>query len=434
MINDIKIVGFCLLLLTTSMHAQTSYLEHALNIEKYLELNASYDEGEVSWPLTPELNEQSDISLYSGTPGVILFYLELFNATEDENYLQIASKAGSNLISRIELESLNGYQLGMYTGAAGWAYVLEELYESTQQPRFLEYSIQCLKAVYEYNNKASPEMQFGGYTDIVYGASGVGLVALHFLEKYKDEWIEELLLQSTEFLLSTKVSSGDGTQWKMSSSMNYFMDNFSHGTAGNAFFLLKAYEYTGVDQFKDLAVQAAEYLLHNSENGMVCHHVPGGEDLYYLSWCHGPPGTSRLYELLYDLTGLDKWRNGSINSVNTMISMKLSETSTPGYWNNEGWCCGSVGISMFYQDVGEKYGLNHCGVEIQKMEERIIKNSLNDDSGMRWLHAENRRSPEEQMIQTGLMQGSAGFGLYFLRRHLQSSREDKLILLPDELE
>ena len=45
------------------------------------------------------------------------------------------------------------------------------------------------------------------------------------------------------------------------------------------------------------ALAGAHYLeaVANTEDGgfKVFHHEPGGETLYYMSWCHGPAGTSR---------------------------------------------------------------------------------------------------------------------------------------------
>ena len=68
------------------------------------------------------------------------------------------------------------------------------------------------------------------------------------------------------------------------------------------------------------------------------------------------------------------------------------------------------------------------------MESSILKNAITSRGGIAWKHAENRRSPKEEHIQSGLMQGSAGFGLYFIRRYLKSKGRQPELRLPDEIE
>ena len=45
----------------------------------------------------------------------------------------------------------------------------------------------------------------------------------------------------------------------------------------------------------------------DSINHLIYHHQNDGEDLYYLSWCHGPVGTGRLFYLLSQITGDREW-------------------------------------------------------------------------------------------------------------------------------
>jgi hypothetical protein len=44
-----------------------------------------------------------------------------------------------------------------------------------------------------------------------------------------------------------------------------------------------------------------------------------------------------------------------------------------------------------------------------------------DGSGLKWVQAENRIEPDNLQAQTGLMQGAAGIGLFFI--HLSESDE-----------
>jgi hypothetical protein len=61
----------------------------------------------------------------------------------------------------------------------------------------------------------------------------------------------------------------------------------------------------------------------------------------------------------------------------------------------------------------------------------LLRRGTSSDGGMKWVQAENRVSPDEVMAQTGLMQGAAGVGSFFL--HLDGAERGRApaIVLPD---
>ena len=50
------------------------------------------------WPVAPEESPASDITLYSGSPGVVLFLLEAFDASEREEYVE-AARVGADVVT-----------------------------------------------------------------------------------------------------------------------------------------------------------------------------------------------------------------------------------------------------------------------------------------------------------------------------------------------
>ncbi len=250
-----------LLLIGFNLSAQNGYLHDALLVEKYLNTVSIENEGGLTWPLMPEKDSIDDITMYSGMPGIVLFYLELFNASEDKKYLRKARNGADYLMGFNIPDTLPPYQLGLYTGAAGMAFTLEAVYQTTNDEKYLDKCLQWMKSISIHLDRVDDEERFGGFTDIVYGASGIGLTALHFLEMYQKEWMDELLVNCADYILLSADEKGDDLRWKMSPQVSYYMDNFSHGTAGNAFFLLRAYQHTGNDRYKEAAFKASEYLL-----------------------------------------------------------------------------------------------------------------------------------------------------------------------------
>jgi lantibiotic modifying enzyme len=414
--------------------AQNDYLELSKQIGQYL-INISSDNGEkTTWPVKPEISEEDDISLYSGIPGILLFMLEMHNATGDSIYLDLAVKGGLTLTDTIPDSIISTNQLGLYTGAGGIAFTLKELYKSTNDKRFKSGYYAWLRKIEEHLLNDKNNDLFGGITDIIYGAAGIGLVFLDTFKSDNEDWIKDNVILCAEYLISKAVPQPTGLTWKMSPQMPYYMDNFSHGTAGISFFLLEAFTLTGNIRYKEVGSAGAEYVYaQGKESGLICHHHPGGEDLFYLGWCHGPPGTAKVYMKMYQLTKQNKWLSRIKENADYMISLELNKNNTPGYWNNEGWCCGTVGIAQFFRTAHSLLGDKTYAEYADRLEMKLLKASLSDKNQLRWKHAENRKSPEEEFIQTGLMQGSAGFGLYFMRQYYRSKKMSPIVKLPDEL-
>jgi len=74
-------------------------------------------------------------------------------------------------------------------------------------------------------------------------------------------------------------------------------------------------------------------------------------------------------------------------------------------------------------------------VEIDALRERVRKNTLtratDDATGLRWVQAENRVSPDNLVAQTGFMQGAAGVGTFFLQLDALSRGEKWATPWPD---
>ena len=94
--------------------------------------------------------------------------------------------------------------------------------------------------------------------------------------------------------------AGQACYWLMTSGEGappFEMPNHSHGTAGVASFLARLFVATGGRHaaFLDGALAGGRHVAAVSDaaerarGGCLCaHHNPGGEDLFYLGWCHGP--------------------------------------------------------------------------------------------------------------------------------------------------
>ena len=411
------------------------WLDLALQTEKYLESVSMNDASGLHWKTMPDSSQNSDVSLYSGTPGIVLFYLELYESTQQAEFLEKARSGADFLVSSLP-DSINSpYSVGLYTGVAGIGYTLMEVHKATQDDAYKQGVLKVVDLLSSSAERTEVGAHWGRISDIVYGGSGIGLFLNQVADEYNLAKADNLARDIALQLIEQKTQEPEGLRWKMQPDDDIHMDNFSHGTAGVAYFLLEMHERTEELRFLEAALSAGNWLAsHTNEQGFVSHHLPGGEDLYYQSWCHGPAGTSRLYYRLWDITGDQKWMDLILKGAEGTLALQLDKHQTPGFWNNVGKCCGDVGVAehylWLYQITGKEAYQDHALAMTQKAVSLATKHG----EGLKWVHAENRRSPEQVAAQTGLMQGSAGMGLWFLKLDATSNGRKVNIKLPDELE
>jgi len=410
------------------------WLTIAIETERFIK-EAKYESPVgTCWRVMPDsLNSAADLSLYSGVPGIVLFYLELYSATNNPAYLKEAEAGADFLIASIKDEVYEAEEVGLYTGLSGMGYALLEIYRITNKPIYKTTVLQTVELLEQSAARSESGIIWGGITDIVYGASGIGLYLQYVADALDYPGADSLAIMTANGLIDLAIISPAGWRWKYMPSYERFMDNFSHGTAGVGYFLSETFRRTGDKKFLEGALGSAG-ILDSLENdkGYIPHHCPGGEDLYYLNWCHGPAGTGRLYYSLYEASKDEKWLEKLTFSADHLMQEGLHEHEAPGYWNNYGKCCGSVSLAEYYLWLFEitenvKY-LEYSHI----MTDQLLSHSTKENGYLKWVHAENRTSPENIAAQTGLMQGSAGIGLWFLQLHAFQDDKKPLIRLPDK--
>jgi lantibiotic modifying enzyme len=210
------------------------------------------------------------------------------------------------------------------------------------------------------------------------------------------------------------------------------MPNFSHGTAGVAYFLARMYQATGEEKFLHGALAGGAYLRSvAAEDGLIFHHEPGGENLFYLGWCHGPAGTGRLYSLLWKITQDSFWYNDLVESAEGIIKSGIPDNFAPGFWNNVGQCCGSAGISEFFLGLHSLFGNKKYLDFAKHIMDDVLERYTVDGEGIKWIQAEHRVKPDLLIAQTGYMQGAAGVGMSLIHYHLMMTEGFLGTQLPD---
>jgi len=393
------------------------YLQAALQAANWLRSTAIQSDDGMSWPADPYDTATVVADLYTGTPGVVLFFLELYRHTGDESYLDDASAGADFLLARL------GGGAGLYTGVAGMGFVLHEAYKVTGHERHRAGALLAVQMIHDQARESGDGVDWIDSTDIVSGAAGTGLFLLYAVREMGSTESLALAALAGRRLLEQAEEGAGGLRWRINAEYPRVMPNFSHGTAGVAYFLAALNEATGDPAFLDAAVSGATQLLELAETeGDVClifHHSPDGEELQYLSWCHGPAGTARTFHKLFQVTGDPVWSEWTDKSANGIHQSGIPEQLTDGFWNNVGQCCGSAGVAEFslamHRTTGDPRHLEFA----RQVADNLLGRATDDAGGLMWVQAENRTQPEFLVAQTGYMQGAAGIGILLL--HLDAA-------------
>jgi hypothetical protein len=90
----------------------------------------------------------------------------------------------------------------------------------------------------------------------------------------------------------------------------------------------------------------------------------------------------------------------------TVTSCGLPGRIRPGFWDNNGHCCGTAGVLALACDryVDEAAALDFVGVLVEDLADRATV----DADGVRWSNHEHRATPSALDPRTGWAMGNAG--------------------------
>ncbi len=317
------------------------------------------------WSRLPDGSGSSRTTLYHGSAGVVLFYLELNRATDDQRFLDIAVDGGRELVA--SLADATDESIAIYSGLPGYMFVLNELAKASGLAEFRDAAAGLVQQIGDQSEPLGsgigwvepiPFSDITGITgerellDLSIGAAGAGVGLLYAHRNVLHDQALEWARAAADRLIEMSVDGEGGPNWLMMADMPFPFDapNFAHGAAGVAYFLADLHRATGEQRYLDVAIAAAGYVeAHTSTSGdehLVCH-TDQKPDLYYLGVCHGPPGTGRLMYLLHEITGDDRWLEWLHANMAGLLATGAPETRSTGLWNNFGQCCGDAGIGDY---------------------------------------------------------------------------------------
>ncbi|AYC37672.1 lanthionine synthetase LanC family protein [Streptomyces griseorubiginosus] len=414
-------------------------------------------DGGLLWPSAPS-EKEPDPCLYDGTAGIVTVLLEAWRHFGDDSWADLALRAGHGLESAVDGLDDNS----LYFGRAGVALMLHTLHGElgdTACGAAADRAMALVRAGFDGE-------RWGELFELMGGNGGIGLTALALGDP-------EFAVLAVEPYLRAAERTEWGVTWPHRPGTEARMHHMSHGTLGIAYALARIGYATGRADLVESALAGVADVVARDQDGpdgfLVRHSNPQFlpdliEPISY-GWCHGPAGDAQIFRLLRDSdrdtgrdtgsdagrgTGRDTGRGtgrdtgsetgreaardterGSDGGLgggsdgdpawdaladrcwHTVTHSGLPRRLRPGFWDNQGRCCGTASVLALASDrIAEgRRAEDFAQVLVADLAARAVR----DGDGARWSNVEHRSTPSELEPRTGWAQGSAGIVRELLR-------------------
>ena len=237
--------------------------------------------------------------------------------------------------------------------------------------------------------------------------------------------------RAVELLLAEQEDLPTGLNWQFVSTRflegePFQMPNFSHGLAGIAAALAVAGVELKRPELTDAARRGAEHLITlgttDSLGFRVPRAIPWAErhgDEYTFNWCHGGAGTALLFSAL-EYAGIDQvagdspstWHRRCLDGVRYS---GIPERLHPGFWDNDGRCCGTAGVGDAFLDAWHRDGAEADLEFAVRLADTLLGHAHRDGDRAYWRFIEYRNDDPLLPPGVGWMQGAAGIAAYLFR-------------------
>ncbi len=369
----------------------------------------------LAWTGRPD-DDELDPTLYSGTAGIVLALLEGYQHFGDERYAEAAARGARTVAAAVSQE----WPLSsLYFGLAGLAFALREadhMLGDRQAGQAADRALALVRSRFDGQRWADQFELLGGNAGVALGAARSGDLDL-------------AILAVTPYLATAEPTAG-GVQWEVRAGVPARFHHISHGTLGIVYALAATGQAAGRADLIDLALAGAADVVSRNEAGpdgfVVPHsdpqHRPDRVERYSYGWCHGPAGDAQAFRLLAQVTGDPAWTALARRCWHTVTCSGLPQRLRPGFWDNNGRCCGTAGVLALACDQQAEHGDGLAFADILASD--LAGQATADSDGARWNNYEHRASPATLAPRTGWAMGNAGIIRELLRHaRLQDGRD-----------
>lgn len=416
-------------------------LELAEDVGRWLAVNAVKTPAGTAWPDDVLNPEAISYDLASGVAGKVLYFVALYRATENPDYLELAINGADYLVSVLDDPAAfdgNSRRASLYTGISGIGIALMHVQHHARQTEYRNAIGNVISLLDEWSVSDVRGLHWSeDFNDLIYGDAGTVLFLSWYVEQTGDEKALDLAHRGAKFLLGQSDQTTDGKFWYFRRSKPFNLPNFSHGTAGVTYVLATVGTQTSDEQLRLGAQAGFDYIksIAEIEDGLLRIPYGWGSDswdgLYEFGWAHGLAGTTSLFVRLQQ-TGIDaesaaeyeRLSRHTLQSINLpdAPSAPFAEPSTPLDLR-----FGRAGVLSFLSNSDSERA-----TEMQaSIWSHIADAAIRDGRTVHWEVDAPEFMGGGRAAHTGVFHGAAGIGLAILRMHARISGLQPYVDLPD---
>lgn len=429
------------------------YLEIAKQVHDYLELHKIETPDGYIWKDVINLTtggaagEKVDLSQYGGSSGPLYYYLGLYKVTGDEKYKEIVLK-GADYLNKHWREQIDfaktgefyieGLEYSYYLGISGLGTVLAKIYEVFKREEDKKTIIDITNEVINGGKETEDGISWS-FDKSPLAGGGTVFYLYKIYELLKDEKILDAANKGADQIIAEAIQDErGGYAWTSYAHPNQTrVPNFECGTAGIGYVLGVAYEVTKNEKYLDAAKQAVKHLkaiaVKQGDGFLIpWHDNPNEETIFYVSTCHGPAGTSRLFYQLYKTTGDKAYLDDIASLYEGLRHLEVPEKQSVGYWNTVGICCGGAGIAQFLINYNIVSGREDVKEIAAKTGSILLGQYEKQSKGVAWPLAFERVKPQNLSRGISYAAGASGVGVALLQLYLFFENKYSWIRLFDD--
>ncbi len=363
---------------------------------------------------------EPDFTLYHGSAGIVLALLEGQRHFGDDRYGDAALRGAAAIAAAADHEE----NCSLYSGLAGMAVALHAVHVQLGGSSAGALARRALDRV----RSRFDGQRWGVMFELLGGNAGIALGALQADDP-------DLAVLAAEPYLRAADPTPGGVNWAVRPGPAR-SHHIAHGTLGIACALAATGTATGRHDLVELALRGAADVVARDEAGpegfVVPHsdpqHRPDVIERYSYGWCNGPAGDAQVFRLLGAVTGDAAWAALADRCWNTVTGCGLPRRIRPGFWDNNGRCCGTAGVLALACDrhVERAEELGFAGVLVEDLAARATA----DADGVRWSNHEHRATPSTLDPRTGWAMGNAGVIRELLRFARASTGRETAYAVP----
>lgn len=355
-----------------------------------------------------------DANLYSGTAGVALFLAELYALTRNSLFGETSRGALKRSINLLRSQNAQAAPLSLFSGHMGAAYVTSRL-DDIGLGEDLEGELDWLVA------RALEALGGPHLLDLVSGNAGAIPVLLTLARRKGLERCFDAARACGDELCARAARQDGLCSWKTLETTGLDappLTGFSHGASGLALALLELHARTSSAPLLETARGAFAYedtfFSRSRGNWLDLRHpyVRNGDEVegsFQATWCHGAPGIglARLRAMSLDRESEDEHRRTARIALHTTITAIEETLKTPR--SDATLCHGLAGLSEVLLIFGELLEDESCRTRAA-------------DTALKLVELYGREGDWPSGTSSGkqnptLMLGSAGVGHHLLRLH-----------------